>query len=360
MRTGSQNKKAGSAMVVVRQIDVARVAGVSQTTVSMVLNERTGGSARISEDTRERVLSAIKKTGYVANPIAQSLAGHRTGMFGVFAFEPMFTAEAGGFYTEFLGGIEAAGEAARKDLLLFTSTVLDEPDNHIYRRNENRLRLTDGAILLGNGEPKMELARLHEDGFPFVYIGRREIPNGEISYVSADYAAATADLVERLVAVGHERLCYVGTGADASASIDRRRAFVDTLRDAGLPVDRPVPAGHGDYAAVRQAVEAGATALLVEPPVGIDELTAVIERAGYRVPADVSVALLGDVHGHSVRPDDWSGYRLPRWEMGMQAVKLLVRLMEDPGGPARRVVVPCLPHDGCTVAPAPRPGRDRR
>lgn len=59
------------------QADVAAMAGVSQSTVSFVLNGNAPVGVRISEETRKRVLDAIRITGYSANPVAQSLAGGR-------------------------------------------------------------------------------------------------------------------------------------------------------------------------------------------------------------------------------------------------------------------------------------------
>ncbi len=78
-----------------------------------------------------------------------------------------------------------------RDLLLFTSAARDGSRHHIYRQNENRLRLVDACILIGNGEPQMELSRLASEGYPFVFIGRREIPGVDLPYVTADYAGAT-------------------------------------------------------------------------------------------------------------------------------------------------------------------------
>src|SRR5690606_5785524 len=88
------------------QQDVARLAGVSRGTVSMVINGMTGGRIPISEETRRKVLDAMEQLGYAPNPAAQILAGGRNRLIGVFTYEPFFPYEQDNFYYPFLLGIE--------------------------------------------------------------------------------------------------------------------------------------------------------------------------------------------------------------------------------------------------------------
>src|SRR5262245_48484111 len=102
------------------QADIARLAGVSQATVSVVLNGRDS-DVRISPATRERVLTVIREWGYVANPSARSLAGGRNRIIGVHTFEPVFPTTSVDFYFPFLLGMEQEAADLGYDLLLFTS-----------------------------------------------------------------------------------------------------------------------------------------------------------------------------------------------------------------------------------------------
>ena len=70
------------------QKDVAKLAHVSRGTVSLVLNNQSGGRVPISEETQQRVLQAAKKLGYAPNPIAQMLARGANRIIGVFTYEP--------------------------------------------------------------------------------------------------------------------------------------------------------------------------------------------------------------------------------------------------------------------------------
>src|SRR3954462_13786298 len=127
------------------QADIARLAGVSQATVSLVLNERDA-SIRISPATRERVLTVMREWGYVANASARSLAGGRNKIIGVYTFEPVFPTTSVDFYFPFLLGMEQAAAELGHDLLLFTSAG---GTRQIFRDGATRLTLADGALLIG-------------------------------------------------------------------------------------------------------------------------------------------------------------------------------------------------------------------
>ena len=86
------------------QRDIARLAGVSQATVSLVLNDAKAAEGRIPEETRERVQKAIKETGYVADPIARRMAKGLNRILGVFTYEPAFPSAQADFFLPFLLG----------------------------------------------------------------------------------------------------------------------------------------------------------------------------------------------------------------------------------------------------------------
>src|SRR5690554_2095904 len=146
----------------VTQADVAAIAGVSQATVSIVLNDRNPPGVRISDETRQRVLDAIAITGYTANPLAQRLAGGRNQILGVFTYESTFPRGGRDFYGAFLVGIEHAAEALGVDIMLFTSATVIEGRRKITRKGWQRLGIADGCLLLGQHEDQSELEYLLE------------------------------------------------------------------------------------------------------------------------------------------------------------------------------------------------------
>jgi DNA-binding LacI/PurR family transcriptional regulator len=339
-----------------RLADVARRAGVSPATVSLVLNNRVTGNVRIPSETQQRVLAAAAELGYVADPVAQSLARGRSGLLGVFTFEAIFPVTHRDFYFPFLVGIERAAERLGFDLLLFTSTSIGDGLRRIYHSGRNRLQLADGAVLLGVEDSKAEVQALMDEGYPFVFIGRREMDDGELPYIGADYATAAAELIDRMVAAGHRQIAYIGGDRFTESLLDRRRGYRNGLTRQGLPVDETLiclcPAQKLEAATMHVLLSQGVTAVVIETGPVANSFLRVCSDLNLDVPVDLSVGLMGDPFGDFQGTATLSGFSIPREEMGAQAVHLLTRLLDAqaPSTP-KQLLLPCTPVAGSTIVP---------
>ena len=334
------------------QVDIARAAGVSQATVSLVISGGKSGG-QVADHTRQAVLDAAARLGYTVNAAARSLKGGRNKMLGLYTFEPVFPVDQRDFYFPFLLGVEEATAEFGYDLLLFSSVTSGE--RRIYSGGINRLKIADGCVLLGRHIDRAVLADLVREDFPFVFIGRREVPGVELSYVAPDYVGATRAMVRRLTGLGHRRFAYLRPADHQEPTRDREAGFRAGLADAGLP-DQPVhemPDADAELAALLgQLLADDVTALLVEPSED-DQAIAALDRvaadAGVRIPEDLSVALLGDPVPTRPGPGRaWTRFTLPREDMGRAAVGLLLELLDADDGP-RQLSVACTPDDGDSV-----------
>ncbi|GIG68913.1 LacI family DNA-binding transcriptional regulator [Phytomonospora endophytica] len=337
------------------QVDLARHAGVSQATVSQVVNETPDRPARLTPETRQRVLDAIADLGYRANPAARSLKGKQNRLLGLYAFEPVFPVDQRDFYFPFLLGVEE--EVARQgyDLILFSSAVAGAR-RPIFVEGVNRLRLADGAVLLGRHMSREDLAELVAEDFPFVFIGRRELGSTPLSYVGADYAAATRELVGRFAELGHRDIAFLRQPGDSEPTADRERGYHEGMAGVGEPITHE---GAFTTADLRALLDAGVTALLAEPTED-DRIAADVEAAatelGVSIPEDLSVGLLGDPTW-SQSANDWTRFAVPRPEMGRRAVRLLIELLENGHDTARQDLVACEYLAGETLSRPRRSGR---
>ncbi|PZF84749.1 LacI family DNA-binding transcriptional regulator [Jiangella anatolica] len=340
------------------QVDIARRVGVSQATVSLVIS---GGAAseQVAEGTRRAVLRAAAELGYTVNAAARRLKGGRNRMLGLYTFEPVFPVGQRDFYFPFLLGVEEATAEYGYDLLLFSSAS-SGGDRRIYASGVNRLKVADGCVLLGRHLHRDDLAALVQEDFPFVFIGRREVAGAELSYVAADYVGATSGMVRELARLGHRRLAYLKLSDGQEPTQDRESGFLQGLGEAGIPAGEcPVHlVGEADSITgdlLRGWLADGVTALLVEPSEDDSTIVAVeraAEAVGVRIPEDCSVVLLGDpALGENAR--DWTRFALHREQMGREAVRLLLDLLDDEDDGPRQLSVPCTPIAGDSVAQPP-------
>lgn len=329
-----------------RQADIARIAGVSQATVSVVLGGNRAG-VRMAEETRQRVLAVAEDLGYVPHPVATRLAKARTNMIGLYTFRATFPTDVADSYYPILVGVEEAAAALGQDLVLFTGTTGEQTTSAAAIR---RVRIADGCLFFGRHVPDEPIRRLVDSGFPLVYIGRRHELAGRIPYVGADYVTASADIVTRLRELGHRSIRYVRETDDAPPSADREHgvrkaapdARVTRLERGDLPVET-----------VRAWVRDGVTAIVVEETdtgAAYTALRRALDTAGLSTPDDVSLAVLGRP---PVADDDVTGFEVPFRAMGGQAVRLLVDLVTEQETTPQRLLR-CPPVAGRTVGPAPR------
>ncbi|MCG5217040.1 LacI family DNA-binding transcriptional regulator [Streptosporangium sp. KLBMP 9127] len=339
------------------QADVARLAKVSPAVVSAVVNGRTAGGVRVGDTTAARVEEAIQQLGYVPNIAARNLAGGRSNIIGLFTYEALFPMEAMSFYHPFLLGVEEAVEDLDCHLLLFTGSHVDGRRRAIYKNGVNTLQLADGAVIVGQAEDRAELTTLLREGFPAVFIGRRELTGIEASYAAADYSTATRRLVERISALGHRRIARLHGGSGHESIVDRDTGFTaartllaDRLDAADVFV---TPNAAAVTELVPRLVEQGYTCLITDDCERAVDACAAAEALGRSVPGDLSVAALSEF-SFTPTDRDFTTVVTPGRDMGTAAIRLLADILDNPSDRSpRRTVIECGIRDGDTLA-APR------
>lgn len=335
----------------VTQADVARIADVSQATVSLVLNSAPDAKLRVGEETKQRVLAAIERTGYTANPFAQSLANGRNRIVGVFTYESVFPKAAADFFYPFLLGIEAGAEQLGLDLMLFTSA----PTRSTGRRSLsetgwNRVAITAGCVLLGRHDDKYDIRALLEQDFPFVFVGRRDDEHGPVPYVGVDYRSATHDVVAHLLSLGHQRIGFFGDLGGSESALDRVVGYREAMQDAGR---KPMLFNSEAFSA-EEAVNVirsnGVTAAVLGADYRAEEIREIAAAQGLEVPGDLSIAILGQPTSALSEEEIWTGFRIPREEMGREALNLLARRIAREPELELQQLLPCTFVEGETVA----------
>lgn len=318
--------------------DIAKAAGVSQSTVSRVLND-TPTSVPIAADTRERVQEVAKRLGYRPNPLARGLRGARTMLLGVIVREitdPFFSM-----------AIEALStEALARGYNVVLGSAHSKADEAIALKAVLETRHCDAILLLGDmrDEPKF-LDDLRASQTPVIALWHGTELEG-VPTVNIDNRAGMVAALDHLIDKGHERIAFIG-GRPLGDIRERRTAFYEHLEEKGIAVpDEYVqnvinePAG-GD-AAYRNLVA------LDNPPTAVvcstDHLaTGVLHAAadlGIVVPRDLSVVGFDDIPMASFTVPSLTTVHMPVAEMTALAARLAMDEPEDgPSGAAKSFVV---------------------
>lgn len=205
--------------------DVADALGVSKTTVSRVIS----GKGRISEDTRQRVMEYIEKSGYKPNVIAKSLAQSKTYNIAILLPADCNISELPFFQSCTFGVCEAAAKRDYDVLVVYQSGEVGETLARIIDNHK-----IDG-VLLGRTLVRDKTAEyIKSKKIPLVAIGSSQ--DEEMIQVDNDHLGACRELTASILAQGFRRLALVGGNPEHVVTRTRYRGFAEAFRDADMPV----------------------------------------------------------------------------------------------------------------------------
>lgn len=272
---------------------MARLAEVSQATVSQVLNAST--TIAVPEATRNRILAAARSLGYMPHHAARSLRTQRT--HAIAAIIPDITNP---FYPAFARGIQDAAEARGYDLVVY-NTDGDAERERKYLLSAQHGRV-DGVISVLFNPMIAELVELLDNGIGVVLLRPEASPPGglPIDCIYVDNAAAARAAVVHLIERGHRRIAML-SGQSGPHDL-RIRGYRDALAERGLPFEASLlrESGYtevGGYHGMQALLQAGETFTAVfaaNDLMAIGALVA-IQESGRRVPDDIAVASLDDI-----------------------------------------------------------------
>jgi LacI family transcriptional regulator len=314
-------------------IDVAREAGVSYSTVSRVVNNYE----YVKPETRERVLNAMMRLGYVVNQQARSLRGGLSHVVG------LLVPDVGNNYIgAIIRGIDAELAANQYDLMLYT-THRQKTRESTYVATITR-GMADGLLLLLPTNVEAYMASLQQQQFPHVLIDYQAVDNQLTSTVQSTNFDGAYGATSYLIELGHRRIGYIIGLREMQCALDRLAGYRAALTDHGIKY-APELVQEGDFFRVQGYEAARHLLSLAEPPTAIfaaNDLSAfgvieAIRNCGLSVPEDISVVGFDDIwEAEQVHPG-LTTVRQPLEKMGRIAAQILLRRLEDPSLPGKRV-----------------------
>ncbi|PCE25165.1 LacI family transcriptional regulator [Paraburkholderia acidicola] len=314
---------------------VAEQAGVSVATVSRVLN----GHDNVRPATRDRVLAAIKASGYRVNELARNLRTAESHLLLT-----MVPDIGNPFYAEIVRGIDSvAREHGYFMLLCDTGADLGRERSYFDLLRQHR---ADGAICLDPAAIHQALAE-DSDTLPWVACCEFDTSVG-VPYVGIDNYTAAGDAVRHLLARGHRRIGLINSADSYLYAQHRELGYLGALCAAGIAPDPRwrMTVTNLDYA----AGGAAATALmqLADPPDAVfavsDTLAigviAGLREAGWRVPDDIAVVGFDDISLAAQVDPPLTTIAQPMRELGETAARLLLQRLANPHASVPGVLLP--------------------
>lgn len=314
--------------------DLARHAGVSRSTVSLVLS----GSTLPAEATRARVLEAVRELGYVYNRGAASLRLQQTMLVGVVVGDV-----ANPFFADMVAGAQTVLDEAGRVLLLVNSGESTETqERYISRLREHGV---DGLVVsAAAGTEAAFLERIRQAGTAVVEVLRR-VDGSTGDYVGIDFEAASVTATEHLIGLGHERIAFIGGDLPHSATLQRHAGFARTMRRHGLDAGRVLPcpvtrgAGYDAIGDLLSHPEAPTAAVAYNDRVALGMMAALTDR-GLRAGTDFALVGFDDLEQAVLaRPALTTIATRPR-AVGQEAANLLITRMQHPDDPPEARFVP--------------------
>ena len=303
--------------------DVAREAGVSIATVSRVLNDIDV----VNEDTKKKVLDAIKKLGYRPNIVARSLKTQRTKTIGILI--PDISSQ---FYPEIVRGAEDVSNIYDYNIILGNSDFDVEKEKEYLRVLKEKM--VDGVIYMSSSLQDEILDLINELDLKTVLVETKD-KEGKLPSVTIDNVQGAYDGTKYLIDKGIKNIGFVGVQKnEMNAWSDRYIGFEKAMEDASISIDEDlvhladlkVKSG---YEAAKQFINKGKK---VEGIVcATDELAMGVINGlrdnGIRVPEDVSVIGFNNNYVGEIFYPKLTTVGQPSYDMGSVAMRMLIKLL---------------------------------
>jgi DNA-binding LacI/PurR family transcriptional regulator len=304
--------------------DIARVAGVSHSTVSRALSD----SPLVKAETKARIKRLAQEMGYAPDAIARSLVTQQTQTVGV-----VVTTITDPFIAEVVQGIEDT--AHENDYAVILASSAAEPDREIAAVEMLRAKRVDSVIVTSSRVGALYLEHLERIGVPVVLINNHNEQSGRYTFsVSVDNRHGGHLAAAHLIEAGHRRIAYICGPADHSDDAGRMAGYRQALDEANISSEAAlVVPGDGRLAGGKRALHALTN--LTEPPTGVfcyNDMTAIgllsaARQAGLSVPEELAVVGFDDIPIASHVSPPLTTIAQPQRDMGRQAMDMALALM---------------------------------
>lgn len=314
--------------------DIARLAGVSRSTVSRVLNN----NKNVQPETRKKILEIIKKHNYHPNAPARMLVGQRNWTLGLFIVESGDVAKST-YYTKFIATV--IEQASARGYHVLTNIIRDNQNESMVEMvNQNFYqRRIDGGIFIGAANDEAFIEKLIEDGFMVAIIDHENTmhSNDNRLIFNIDNLNSVFAVIDYLFSLGHQHIGFLNGEPHKLSAIKRYEGYLLALERHDLEV-RDEWIRHGrfreeeGYMMMKEIIEQGSpmpsAIFAANDDIAIGAIKALHEH-GFRVPDDISLIGFDDLLISSYFHPKLTTMRVDFEQIGREVVSNLIEKIEN-------------------------------
>lgn len=317
--------------------DIAKLAGVSRSTVSRVINL----SPRVSPDVRNRVLKIIDQTGYHPNLAARSLVSRRTNVIGLVIPRTTSAFFTDPYFPALTQGIAFGCNNNHQTLCLFL--VGNQEDEEEITPRITRHGMLDGILVQTSPMLDNLFKRLQSSSMPYLVLGR---PHEDVivNYIDVDNVRGAMQATNHLLNLGYQRIGMITGSCETSAMIDRTEGFRRAMAKAKRKIE-PALVAEGDfsevsgYAAMKKILQARPDAIFSQSDVMALGAIRAVQEAGLSVPEDIAFVGYDDLPIATISPLKLTTIRQPITHFGIKAVEMLLDMIQNGAKVANRMIL---------------------
>jgi DNA-binding LacI/PurR family transcriptional regulator len=305
--------------------EVAKIAGVSPSTVSRVISD----SPRISGDTKKIVREAMESLGYHPNAIARSLVSKATKTLGIVMPQSTESAFLNPFFPQALSGVSAAAHEQGYCILL--STGNDEKEQLESIESIVMGGRVDGVIIMYSAVDNEVLDALEKINTPVVVIGKPLKAKGTL-YVDNDNVEASFKVTEKLIKNGHKKIALMSGSFKFVFSLDRLDGYMNALNRYNIPLKKDYiielseflkESGYSMAKGLLELEERPTALVVTDDVVAFGAMDAIKEK-GLKIPQDIEIMSFNNVPSAELTQPSLTSVDIDAFSLGYEASKLII------------------------------------
>jgi len=329
-------------------IDIAKIAGVSRSTVSRVINNYPN----VPDETRRKILEIIKENNYVPHASARMLAGVKNRVIGLFIIDMKVDSNGkqltiSSYFSPFTGAVIDNASKMGYNVLV---SIVSKPKDYKKVKETFYNKTISGGIFIGESNDEPEIKEIINAGYKVALLDQNVKSDEEVYkkciVVNADSYGGAYNATKYLIDLGHTKIAHIAGAPGIFSTIERIEGYKKALTDAGISVkNNLIIKGNfnleGGYSATKKLLskDIPTAIFLSNDKMAIGAVEA-IQAIGLSVPEDISIIGFDDIEVARYLKPALTTVRMALLEMASIAINTMINSIENDSNFSANYTVP--------------------